>query len=86
MNINWSVRLKSKTFWLGLVGVIGAFAVNLAALFGVDLDVTTTESAATMVISAVFAVLSLCGVVVDPTTSGLTDSAQAMTYTSPKED
>ena len=85
-NINWKVRLQSKSFWTGLVGVIGTFVVSLAALVGVDLDATAFESTATTVISALFTVLTLVGVIVDPTTSGLSDSAQALSYTSPKKD
>ena len=36
-------------------------------------------------VDALFAVLVILGVVVDPTTEGLGDSAQAMTYTEPKK-
>lgn len=85
-NINWKVRLKNKSFWIGLVGVIGSFVVSMASLLGVDLDLTGVESIATTVISTVFMVLSMLGVVVDPTTSGIKDSKQALTYTSPKKD
>lgn len=85
-NINWKVRLKNKSFWIGLVGVIGSFVVSIASLLGVDLDLTGVESIATTVISTVFMVLSMLGVVVDPTTSGIKDSEQALTYTSPKKD
>lgn len=85
-NINWKVRLKNKSFWMGLVGVIGSFVVSMASLLGVDLDLTGVESIATTVISTVFMVLSMLGVVVDPTTSGIKDSEQALTYTSPKKD
>lgn len=85
-NINWKVRLKNKSFWIGIVGVIGSFVVSMASLLGVDLDLTGVESIATTVISTVFMVLSMLGVVVDPTTSGIKDSEQALTYTSPKKD
>lgn len=85
-SINWKVRLKNKSFWIGLVGVIGSFVVSMASLLGVDLDLTGVESIATTVISTVFMVLSMLGVVVDPTTSGIKDSEQALTYTSPKKD
>lgn len=85
-NINWTVRLKNKSFWIGLVGVVGSFVVSMASLFGVDLDLTGVESIATTVISTVFMALSMLGVIVDPTTSGIKDSEQALTYTSPKKD
>ena len=46
-NINWKVRLKNKSFWIGIVGVIGSFVVSMASLLGVDLDLTGVESIAT---------------------------------------
>ena len=37
------------------------------------------------VVNALFAVLMILGVVNDPTTSGVSDSEQALTYDRPKE-
>ena len=37
------------------------------------------------VVNAVFAVLSSLGIVTDPTTAGIGDSPQAMTYEEPKQ-
>lgn len=85
-NINWKIRLQSKTFWTGLIGVIGTFVMSFASLLGLSIDTSGVESVATMVVSSVFAVLAIAGVIVDPTTSGLSDSAQALTYESPKKD
>ena len=81
--INWKVRLKSPAFWTGLIGVLGAFAVGMAQLFGVDI---TAEAGSTALVTAVFGVLALVGVTTDPTTKGLGDSAQALTYHKPKDD
>ncbi len=44
--INWKVRLKSPAFWTGLIGVLGAFAVGMAQLFGVDITAEGRELAA----------------------------------------
>ena len=38
------------------------------------------------IINALFAVLAILGIVTDPTTAGVGDSAQALTYTEPKRD
>ena len=38
------------------------------------------------VVDAVFALLVILGIVVDPTTAGVADSARAMTYVEPWED
>lgn len=36
------------------------------------------------VVNALFAVLTILGIVTDPTTAGVSDSAQALTYDIPK--
>lgn len=86
MSINWQVRLRSPQFWTGLVGVVGSFAVGLLALFGVDAsaEAGSWQAVATGVVSAVFGVLGAVGVVADPTTQGVGDSEQAMSYEVPK--
>lgn len=38
------------------------------------------------VINALFAVLAILGVVTDPTTAGISDSKQALTYEEPKKE
>lgn len=87
MNINWKVRIKNPAFWTGLIGVIGTFAIGLAQLFGVDISSETGnwQQALTAAVTAVFGILALVGVTTDPTTKGVGDSAQAMTYDKPKE-
>lgn len=84
--INWTVRLKSKQFWIGLVGIIGTMVSVIANSFGLTIDANAWVTALDGVVTAIFAVLALVGVVADPTTSGLSDSTQAMGYTEPKKD
>ena len=85
MKLNIPVRFKNPWFWIGIVGVI------LSAM-GVSPDMFTSWSAVAdaarqlvsnpyMLASVIMAVL---GVFVDPTTKGVGDSAQALTYTVPK--
>lgn len=83
--INWTVRLKNPAFWTGLIGAVGTFAVAIAQLFGVDISAAAGgwESSLSALVVAVFGVLSVAGAITDPTTKGLSDSKQAMTYTKP---
>lgn len=87
MKINIPVRLKNPWFWVGLIGVI------LTAM-GISPDMLTSWAVLKeqflnlitnpfMLGSVAIAVL---GVFLDPTTNGVGDSNQAMTYTTPKKD
>lgn len=82
--INWAVRFKNKGFWLSFIPAMLLLAQAVAALFGFRLELEGAEEALLDVVNALFAVLTLLGVVTDPTTSGVSDSAAALTYTEPK--
>lgn len=86
MNINWKVRLKNKTFWLSLIPAVLLLVQVIAAVFGYTLNLGDMGNKLLAVVNALFAVLSILGVVTDPTTKGMSDSAQAMNYDVPKED
>lgn len=85
MKINWLVRIKNKTFWLALIPALLLFAQSVAALLGFSLDLSGVSDKLIAVIEAAFTVLVILGVVVDPTTSGIGDSEQALTYIEPKK-
>lgn len=85
MSINWTVRLKNKTFWLSLIPALLLLVQVVVAVFGVELDLGDLGNRLLAVVNAVFAVLTILGVVTDPTTEGVSDSAQAMKYDKPKE-
>lgn len=84
MKINWKVRLKNPVFWVtvtpALITLIYTILGLLGIIPGIDEDVVT--QLATALISA----LTTIGILVDPTTAGVSDSEQAMTYSKPKED
>lgn len=84
--INWTVRLKNKAFWLALIPALLLLAQTVAALFGYTLELSSRGDKLLAVVNAVFALLAILGIVTDPTTEGLGDSQQAMSYTKPKED
>ena len=83
--INWKVRLKSKAFWLAVIPAILLLVQTVAAVFGYTLDFGVLEGQLLDVVNAVFLVLTILGIVVDPTTAGWSDSSLAMTYDAPRE-
>lgn len=81
--INWKVRIKNKQFWLSLIPALAILVQAVAAVFGYTLNLEEMVGKILAVVSAVFAVLAILGVVVDPTTAGVGDSARAMNYEEP---
>ena len=84
--INWTVRLKNKNFWLALIPAVLLLIQTVAAVCGYTLDLGELGNRLIAVVNAVFGVLVILGVVVDPTTKGVADSNQAMEYKKPKEE
>lgn len=84
-NINWLVRVKNKNFWIAIIPALLLLIQVVAAVFGFSLDLGDLGNKLLAVVNAVFSVLTILGVVVDPTTAGITDSTQAMTYSEPKK-
>lgn len=78
--INWTVRIKSKTFWLGLIPAALLLVQAVAVPFGYTWDFTELGGQLTGIVNAAFALLAILGVVVDPTTPGAGDSERALTY------
>ena len=83
MKINWTVRWNNKAFCLSFIPALLLLVQTMAALFGFTLDLGEVGNRLIAVVEAVFVVLALLGVVADPTTKGMNDSARAMTYTDP---
>lgn len=89
MKINWLVRIKNPQWWFS---VILAVVVPIGAYYGITgSDITSwgiffsTLKAAVLNPYVVFSVLaSVWNTVIDPTTSGISDSANALTYKKPK--
>ena len=84
--INWRVRLKNKAFWIGFIPALLLLVQVAAAVFGFTLNLDWLGERLLAVVNAAFALLAILGVVADPTTAGVSDSTQALTYNTPKED
>lgn len=85
-NINWMVRIKNKNFWLAIIPAVLLLVQVVANVFGFTLDLGDLGNRLLEVVNALFAILAILGIVTDPTTAGIKDSKQAMTYIAPKED
>lgn len=83
--INWKVRVKNPYFWIGLIAVI------LAAV-GVSPECLTSWAILWEKVIGLLGnpfaigctIVAVIGYVNDPTTKGIGDSKQALTYDAPK--
>ncbi len=90
MKINWLVRIKNPQWWLS---VILAVVVPVETYYGITgSDITSwgiffsTLKAAALNPHVVFSVLvNVWNAVINPATSGISDSANALTYKKPKK-
>lgn len=78
MKINWKLRLKNKSTLTALVLGIVALVYQVLSTLGITPSIA--ESEIVNIVGMVINLLLLMGVVVDPTTTGISDSDRAMTY------
>lgn len=83
MNINWKVRIYNEDFWKALIPAMILLVQAVAALFGWTIDLSELSGKLLVVVDALFAVLTILGIVNDPTTKGMGDSERALTYDKP---
>lgn len=84
MNINWKLRLQNKATLTTLCVAVVTAVYSILAALGITPSIAQEE--VHNLIWAVIAVLSAFGIVVDPTTKGVSDSSQAMGYEQPRDD
>ena len=83
MKINWKVRLKNPVFWLTVIPAVIALIYTLLGLFGVV--PTISEDTLVNAVTAIISALTTIGVLIDPTTKGVSDSDRALTYEEPSD-
>ena len=81
MKVNWKVRFKNKTWLSMFISLIVGFIFNILKMF--DVVPVVTENTVMNAVSQILTLLGLLGVIVDPTTAGVNDSARAMSYEEP---
>lgn len=82
MNINWKLRFRNKVTLTAIILGVIALVYQILELAGIV--PSFSENQITQITVMVIDLLVLLGVVVDPTTEGISDSQQAMTYDQPK--
>lgn len=81
MKLNLKVRLRNPVCYLTVIPAIIAFVYTVLGCFGVV--PTISESTVTNVFTAVITFLTALGVLIDPTTKGVSDSERALHYCKP---
>lgn len=82
--MNLKLRLKNKPVLIAIVTAAVAFIYQILGICGVVPPVTEEE--VIQVIGIIINILVGLGILVDPTTSGIKDSARAMQYEQPNKD
>ena len=82
--INWKVRIRNKAFWLALIPAVLLLMQSVAAAVGYELQLGDMGDRLLAIVNNLFALLAILGIVNDPTTAGISDSENAMTYKTPK--
>ena len=78
MQINWKARFKNKAFIITFITLIISFVYQMLSLF--EVVPAISEEVLVNVITIIINILATLGVVLDPTTNGISDSDRAMTY------
>lgn len=82
--MNIKLRFKNKPVLMAIVAAAVAFVYQILGLCGVVPPIT--EEQVIQVIALIINILVGLGILVDPTTSGITDSARALGYEQPNAD
>lgn len=91
MGINWKIRLKNPVFYVQLILSV---IMPVLAYMGLTLQDLTTWSAVWNVLAQAVSnpyvlgmvIVSVYNAVIDPTTTGITDSRKAMEYFKPNSE
>lgn len=87
--INWKVRLKNRSWVIAFISqimIVTQMVLTCFNSFGIiDFQLTDAiQNGVLTFVNVIFVLLSLLGIVQDPTTKGFGDSDRALTYKDPK--
>ena len=80
--INWKLRIKNKTTLVTLLVAVATFVYQIFGIIGYVPPVS--ESEVVQVIGTLCNLAVALGLVVDPTTAGISDSDMALNYEVPR--
>ncbi len=83
MSINWKLRFQNKVSLTAIVLAVIALVYQILGICGIVPAVS--QDTMVQLAGAVINLLVLLGIVVDPTTEGLSDSQRAMGYEKPNK-
>ena len=78
MKINWRIRFRNGKWVAMFLGAAVTTGYMVCETLGIKLPIPQT--AVTKIVTAILGLLSMLGVITDPTTKGIGDSDLAMTY------
>ncbi len=84
MKINWTVRFRNKVWLASMASAVITFLYAVLDLL--EICPQLTENTAMQMVEAFLFLLSATGVIMDPTTEGVSDSKRALGYTEPWSD
>ena len=82
--INFKVRFRNKTFLMLFIPALLSFIYTAISLTGIVPKITEDEVANILIM--LVELLSMRGIVNDPTTAGMSDSTRALGYDVPYEE
>ena len=74
--LNWKVRFKNKVWLTAFLSFIVSTVFQFLSMF--EIAALITQDMVLQIVAAALQLLSLLGIVVDPTTSGIKDSELVM--------
>lgn len=81
MKINLKVRFKNPVFWLTVIPAVITFVYTVLGALGVVPAIS--QDVVVNIVTALISALTTIGVLIDPTTKGVGDSARALGYDKP---
>lgn len=84
MKINLANRFKNKATLVAVISILALLANQVAGVFGVDYSAQIEQLVT--IAGTVLTLLAGLGIIVDPNTKGVKDSAIAMEYKEPRDD